>query len=125
MQGPRRDAAETPSGDGLSSWGPLALGAVAVAGGIGFAYFGVHAQSGEADLEQCTPNCSQARVDDVKDDFLRSNVSLGIGIAGLVGAGLWLILDRPSPADAGPRARENRAATSFGLAPTPYWVARF
>ena len=112
--------------DGQSSWGPLAFGAVAVAGGIGFAYFGMHAQSGEADLEQCTPNCSQARVDDVKDDFLRSNVSLGIGIAGLVGAGLWLLLDRPSPADVGPHARESgKARSAFGLGPTPYWVARF
>jgi hypothetical protein len=123
----RADGAEAPgSAAGQSLWGPLAFGAVAVAGGIGFAYFGVHAQSGEADLEQCTPNCSQARVDDVKDDFLRSNVSLGIGIAGLVGAGLWLLLDRPSPPDTGPHARQNRAPRSaFGFGPTPYWVARF
>jgi len=120
----RQDRADAAGGSSL--WGPLAFGAVAVAGGIGFAYFGVHAQSGEADLEQCTPNCSQARVDDVKDDFLRSNVSLGIGIAGLVGAGLWLLLDRPSSADASPHAREGRTARSaFGFGPTPYWVARF
>ena len=120
--------ADAPSvgADGSSLWGPLAFGAVAVAGGIGFAYFGVHAQSGEADLEQCTPNCSQARVDDVKDDFLRSNVSLGIGIAGIVGAGLWLLLDRPSPADSGAHARQGQVARStFGFGPTPYWVARF
>jgi hypothetical protein len=116
---------EVASDGGTSLWGPLAFGAVAVAGGIGFAYFGVHAQSGEADLEQCTPNCSQARVDDVKDDFLRSNVSLGIGIAGIVGAGLWLLLDRPS-VDAGPHARAGHAPRSmFGFGPTPYWVARF
>lgn len=124
----RAQGAEAPpaSPEGQRSWGPLAFGAVAVAGGVGFAYFGVHAQSGEADLEQCTPNCSQARVDDVKDDFLRSNVSLGIGIAGLVGAGLWLLLDRPSPGDVGPHARESRSPRStFGLGPTPYWVARF
>ena len=124
----RADAAETlpADPDGQSLWGPLAFGAVAVAGGIGFAYFGMHAQSGEADLEQCTPNCSQSRVDDVKDDFLRSNVSLGVGIAGLVGAGLWLLLDRPSPADVGPHARTHRAARSgFGLGPVPYWAVRF
>ena len=112
--------------EGASLWGPLALGAVAVAGGVGFVYFGVHAQSGEADLEQCTPNCSQARVDDVKDDFLRSNVSLGIGLAGLVGAGLWLLLDRPAAPDGGPRARDGHASWStFGFGPTPYWAARF
>lgn len=117
----RAEVTEAPaSADGQSSWGPLALGAVAVAGGAGFAYFGMHAQSGEADLEQCTPNCSQARVDDVKDDFLRSNVSLGIGIASLVGAGLWLLLDRPSPADVGAHAR-----AGFVFGPNPHWVARF
>lgn len=120
-------AATTPpvGAESRNLLGPLALGAVAVAGGIGFVYFGVHAQSGEADLEQCTPNCSQARVDDVKDDFLRSNVSLGIGLAGLVGAGLWLLLDRPATVD-GSHARDARGArTSWGLGPMPYWEARF
>jgi hypothetical protein len=127
---PQRERAAGTGEDPVSAgpessipWGPVALGAVAVAGGVGFAYFGMHAQSGEADLEQCTPNCSQARVDDVKEDFLRSNVSLGIGIAGIVGAGLWLILDRPSSADAGPQTRAARS--TFGFGPTPYWVARF
>ncbi|HWO09989.1 MAG TPA: hypothetical protein VNN80_10935 [Polyangiaceae bacterium] len=116
----------TPAADGRSLWGPLALGGVAVAGGVGFAYFGVRAQGREADLEQCTPNCSRDRVDDVKDDYLRANISLGIGLAGLVGAGLWLLLDRPEAPDGGPRASGARdVRSSFGLGPTPYWMVTF
>jgi hypothetical protein len=124
---PPASVAPAPSVEGRSLWGPLALGAVAVAGGVGFAYFGVRAQSGEADLEQCTPNCTQARVDDVKDDYLRSNVSLGIGLAGLVGAGLWLLLDRPEALDEGPHAgrAHGRARSRLGLGPTPYWRVTF
>jgi hypothetical protein len=102
-----------------SAW-PLALGGVGLAGAAGFVFFGVRAQSGEADLEQCTPNCTQATVDDVKRDYLLSNVSLGVGLAGLVGAGLWLLLDH-TPAD-GSGASPRHAV---GLGSTPRWIVRF
>jgi len=76
------------------SWtGPIAAGAVAALGGVGFAYFGSSAKSGEQALDRCTPDCSQGSVDGVKRDYLMANLSLGIGVAALVGAGLMLLLD--------------------------------
>lgn len=102
----------------ISPW-PLALGAIGVVGGAGFVFFGVRAKSGETDLEGCSPDCSQAHVDDVKRDYLWSNVSLGVGLAGLVGAGLWLVLDEP--------AAQASTAPRHGvrLGRTASWVTRF
>jgi hypothetical protein len=105
-------------GPAISPW-PLALGAIGVVGGAGFAYFGVRAKSGETDLERCSPDCSQAHVDDVKRDYLWSNVSLGVGLAGLVGAGLWLILDEP----AAQTSTTPRHGVQLGR--TASWVTRF
>jgi hypothetical protein len=102
-----------------SAW-PLALGGVGLAGAAGFVFFGVRAQSGEADLEQCTPNCTQGAVDDVKRDYLLSNVSLGVGLAGLLGAGLWLLLDQAPTAGSATSPRHDVA-----LGSTPRWVVRF
>jgi hypothetical protein len=76
------------------SWtGPIAAGAVAALGGVGLAYFGSSAKSGEQALDRCTPDCSQGSVDDVKRDYLMANLSLGVGVAALLGAGLMLLLD--------------------------------
>jgi hypothetical protein len=102
----------------VSPW-PLALGAIGVVGTAGFVYFGVRAKSGETDLEGCSPDCSQAHVDDVKSDYLWSNVSLGVGLAGLVGAGLWLLLDEPSAG----AATTPRQGVQLGR--TVSWVTRF
>ena len=114
--------ARQPAGEpgrALSPW-PLALGAVGLAGGAGFVVFGVRAKNGETDLDQCTPDCSQAQVDDVKRDYLWSNVSLGVGLAGVVGAGLLLLFDEPAP--------DGSAATprhALELGETTRWVTRF
>jgi len=113
------DAARTrDEGSSVSPW-PLALGAVGLVGGAGFVYFGVRAKSGETDLEQCSPGCSQAHVDGVKSDYLWSNVSLGVGLAGLVGAGLWLLLDES------PQQTSGTPRHSVQLGRTPSWVVRF
>jgi hypothetical protein len=111
-------AVEEPSRSTLA-W-PLAFGALSLVGGAGFVYFGVTAKHGESDLERCTPNCSQARVDDIKQDYLVSNVSLGISLVGLVGAGLWLLLDEPQ----GP-AKAGGLSQGLQLGPTPSWIGRF
>jgi hypothetical protein len=102
-----------------SRW-PFVLGGVGLAGAAGFVFFGVRAQSGEADLEQCTPNCSQSRVDDVKRDYLYSNVSLGVGLVGLTAAGLWLLLDDESDGAAAGGARHG-----LQVGTTTRWVSRF
>jgi hypothetical protein len=99
---------------------PLAAGAVGALGATGLIYFGVRAKNGEADLQQCTPNCSQSRVDGVKRDYLLSNVSLGVGIAGLAGAAILLLLDEPVPAGASAAPRH-----SIELGTVTRWVTRF
>ncbi len=113
-----RQPAREPS-RALSPW-PLALGAVGLAGGAGFVVFGVRAKNGETDLDQCTPDCSRAQVDDVKRDYLWSNVSLGVGLAGVVGAGLLLLFDEPPPDGS---AKTPRHALELGA--TTRWVTRF
>jgi hypothetical protein len=113
------DAEAAPELVTSSRW-PIVLGAVGLAGAAGFVFFGVRAQSGEADLEQCTPNCSQSRVDDVKRDYLYSNVSLGVGLAGLAAAGLWFALDGGSDGVAASPARHG-----LQVGTTTRWVSRF
>jgi hypothetical protein len=128
------DTGELPSGGGsgelvsqparepsraLSPW-PLALGAVGLAGGAGFVVFGVRAKNGETDLDQCSPDCSQSQVDDVKRDYLWSNVSLGLGLAGVVGAGLLLLFDEPPPDGSASSPRH-----ALELGETTRWVTRF
>jgi hypothetical protein len=114
------EAQSLPGPELSSSTGwPLALGAVGLAGATGFVFFGIRAQSGETDLEQCTPNCSRSQVDDVKSDYLYSNVSLGVGLAGLVGAGLWLLLDSNTAGGAAAGRTRQQVGT------LPSWEARF
>jgi hypothetical protein len=112
--GPALDAGRT-----LSPW-PIALGAVGLVGGVGFVYFGVRAKNGETDLEQCSPDCRQAQVDDVKQNFSLSNISLGIGLAGLAGAGFLLLLDEPASDGASLTPRH-----AVRLGSTTTWVTRF
>ena len=75
--------------------GPIAAGAVAALGGVGLAYFGSSARGGEDALDRCTPDCGQGTIDSVKRDYLLANLSLGVGVAALLGAGLMLLLDDP------------------------------
>lgn len=76
---------------------PIAAGALGALGGASFAYFGVSAQNGERGLDRCTPACSRAQVDAVKDDYLWANVSLGVGITALVAAGVLLVFGEEAP----------------------------
>lgn len=70
----------------------VVTGAVASAGAAGFVYWGLQARSGEAALESCSPDCSRSQVADVKRDYLLSNVSLGVGVTGLVAMGVWYVV---------------------------------
>lgn len=80
----------------------IGLGA-GVAGAAGFAYFGSTGRTADRALDDCSPNCSAARVSRVKRDYLFANVSLGVGAAGLVTAAVWLLLrpESPPPGDGG------------------------
>ncbi|MEY2932334.1 MAG: hypothetical protein RL033_3083 [Pseudomonadota bacterium] len=94
--------------------GPIAAGAIAALGGVGLAYFGSSARGGEDALERCTPGCGQGSIDGVKRDYLWANVSLGVGVAALLGAGLILLLDDGGDA-AQSAASGPRPSTTFGV----------
>jgi hypothetical protein len=94
--------------------GPIAAGAIAALGGVGLAYFGASARGGEDALERCTPDCGQGTIDGVKRDYLWANVSLGVGVAALLGAGLILLLDDGGDA-AQSAASTPRPSTTFGV----------
>lgn len=83
------DAGRAPTSP--SAW-PAWLGAgVSAAGAVGFAYFGLNGRSKDRALDGCSPACSFEQTDAVRRDYLLANVSLGVGAAGLIGAGAWLV----------------------------------
>lgn len=70
--------------------------ALATAGSIGFIGFGLEARSGERALAECTPDCSRARISQVKRNYWLANVSLGTGLLALGGATIWWFGLRPA-----------------------------
>ncbi|HET9954210.1 MAG TPA: hypothetical protein VFQ61_06890 [Polyangiaceae bacterium] len=79
---------------------PAWVGAsVGVVGAAGFAWLGSTARRDDNALDGCSPRCSTARVDDVKREYLLANVSLGVGAAGFLAAGAWLLF-RPNESPA-------------------------
>ena len=75
--------------------------ALATAGAIGFVSFSLEARSGERALAECTPDCSDTRIDQVKRNYWLANVSLGTGLLALGGATIWWFSSRPSSETAG------------------------
>jgi hypothetical protein len=88
------------------------VGAVAVAGGAGFAAFGLVGTSQRSRLERdCSPRCTDSAVEGVRRNLLMADISLGVGVlAATTGVVLWLT--RPTVAAAPDRA-------SLGVAPSP------
>lgn len=73
-------------------WWPLWLGVgVGAAGLASFGYFGLSARADDRKLESCTPNCSSADADSVRQQYLIANISLGVGAAGLLTAAAWAL----------------------------------
>ena len=73
----------------------LSLIGVGTAGLVGFTWLGLSARSGEDELKECSPGCSQGRVDGVEVRYVMSNVSLGVGALAL-GAAAWVLFSAPS-----------------------------
>jgi hypothetical protein len=69
------------------------LGGVGVVGIASFVYFRLSAVSDYNDYNaNCSPSCNPADIDAVRRKFMISYASLGVGIAGAVGAGLVFLL---------------------------------
>ncbi|WP_437730491.1 hypothetical protein [Sorangium sp. So ce1335] len=94
---PREDRAATPPASALVL--PIALGGVAVAGGVAYAALGLSARADADRLRTtCAPGCAEADVDAVRTKVIAANIAFGVGVAALGGAAAALLLRGPSPA---------------------------
>ena len=68
------------------------LGGIALAGGVGFAVFGLVGNAQRDRLEnECSPNCTDPQVDALHRNLVMADVSLGVGLAALAaGAIVWI-----------------------------------
>jgi hypothetical protein len=96
----------------------IALGATALAGVAGFAYFGLTGMSKRDDAERCEMNC-RGLIDDGKRDYVIADISLGVAVLAAGSAVLLTWLGQPEPP---------APATSSGGRPGALplrWSARF
>jgi hypothetical protein len=70
-------------------WPLFVFGGVAAVGVSTFVVAGLDARSSERELETCSPNCAQDRVDSVETKYIVANVGLGVGLAALASGGVW------------------------------------
>jgi hypothetical protein len=80
-------------------WTFYVLGGVGLLSLGGFAAFGLAGLHGEQGLEDCSPNCSSARIDAVRQDYIVADVFLAVSVVAL-GAATIVALTRPSPGPA-------------------------
>jgi len=95
----------------------IVTGAVAGIGAAGLTYWGLTARSGEAALSDCSPDCPRERVDAVKRDYRLANVSLGVGVTGLVAMVVWYAI---SPSKT---ARRTTAVSPSGATGSAAWLS--
>lgn len=75
------------------------LGGVGVAGLVGFGAIGAYGLSQQGDLDdRCKPSCPEGDVDAMRRTYLVADISLAIGVVGVVGAAI-LYLTRPERAE--------------------------
>ena len=94
------------------------LGGFSAIGAASFAFF---ASSGHSDfrrLDQCKPYCEAADVNSVRAKYLVADISMGVSLLALAGAGYWL-LSAPREAPIAPIAKEQplSAARAQGSRP--------
>lgn len=81
-------SADRPS---VLHWAPLTLAGVGAVGVTLFAVVGLGARADDRALAgSCAPACNPSRADDLRERYLVADVSLAVGAAFLVGAGIWL-----------------------------------
>lgn len=92
-----------PRASGPELWPLLLSGGLAVAAGATFAVMGLDARASERELRACRPECSDTQVKQVRLKYVVANTALGLGIASLLGGGLYLTLfDSGSDEDSDP-----------------------
>jgi hypothetical protein len=78
---------------------PVVLASTAgVAAGVAAVILGVKARGDDRGLGQCSPNCTRERADQVRSEYLWTNVSIGVAVAGVAtAAGLFLLRGDGAP----------------------------
>lgn len=91
--------------------GVYVLGGVAVAGVGGFVGFRLWGSHDFDELSRtCKPDCTSSSIDQVRQKYLLSTVSLGIGAAAAAGAVTWYFAARPSAAKSSARLQVSPSA---------------
>ena len=89
------------------------LGGTAV-GAVGFAVFAGLGKGEQGDLEKsCSPFCASADTDSVNNKYLAADISLGLGVAALVAAGI-VYFTRPKVPVENEIADESEGETASG-----------
>jgi len=89
------------------------LGGVAVVGAASFSYFALSGHAEMGPLDRCKPYCNPDDVRSVRTKYLLADISLGVSLLALAGAGYWLLAEPKEP-----QARKE-APFSFGLTARP------
>jgi hypothetical protein len=96
--GERRGAVQTPIERPVhpAPWVALGVGAAGVAS---FAFLGASGRAEERRLEKsCAPRCRDAQLQSVKTTYLVADISLGVGVSGVLVGGYLLLTRDPEPA---------------------------
>ena len=89
------------------------LGGIAAVGAASFGYFALNGHADMGPLDRCKPYCDPSDVRRVRTKYLIADVSLGVSLVALAGAGYWLL---SAPKEA-PKSR--RTALSVALTAEP------
>ena len=99
-----RDAAPASPATRKVPVAPIVLGALGLVGLGVFAGMGLAGNAKKADLDaaSCKPNCSADDVGAIKTLYIGADVTLGVGLASIVAAGISLAVELASPSPASP-----------------------
>ena len=115
------DQVEEESGGGRRfTTGTLMLGAVGALGVAGYAGALYQGNKENRDLDVCAPGCRPEAVDRVRKFYQAAKVSLGIGVAALVGAGVLYFTS-----DGGEEVASNGTAKGYRFALSPTQAGGF
>ncbi len=119
---PPQELPRPPAQQSQTTMLPVWIGAsIGALGAAGFAYYGLAARSHDRALGECSPGCSSADVNQVKNEYRNANIALGVGGAGLVVAAGWLLF--------GPEGDSRQEASGPSLAlhvgPTTWLLGEF
>ena len=96
-----------------SYWPVYTLGGVAAVAAASWGYFGLSGRASMDRLDDCKPYCARGDVESVRNKYYAADISLGVSIVALVGAGYFLLAPPAKPPS------ERVSAFSFGVAPQP------